>query len=128
MKIVTYVVLLLLISSSLISGQPSNEKNDPVGKWLFAAPYAPEGYTAGTIEVVYSEKKYSATMTFSVGENKFIGDRVRFENDTLYFNVFIEGQDVAVKLKYEDKTKMNGKAIYTKGVVPLFLTKEIKKE
>ena len=67
-------------------------------------------------------------MAFNGTENKFPGDKVKFENDTVSFNVFIEGQDVAVKLKYEDKTKMNGKAIYTKGVVPLFLTKEIKKE
>jgi hypothetical protein len=128
MKIVTYAVFLLLISYSTVSGQTSNEKKDLVGKWLFAAPYAPQGYTAGTIEVGYSEKKYSAIMIFSVGENKFIGDRVRFENDTLYFNVFIEGQDVAVKLKYEDKTKMTGKAIYTEGIVPLLLTKDLKKE
>lgn len=128
MKIFNCALLLLLISSCIISGQTSNEKKNLVGKWLFAAPYAPQGYTAGTIEVGYSENKYSATMIFSVGENKFIGDKVRFENDTLYFNVFIEGQDVAVKLKYEDETKMTGKAIYTEGVVPLSLTKDMKKD
>jgi hypothetical protein len=128
MKRVIYVTLLLLISSSMVSGQTGNVKQDLTGKWLFQAPYAPEGYKDGTIEVGYAEKKYSATMIFSVGENKFIGDKVRFENDTLYFNVFIEGQDVVVKLKYDNETKMTGEAVYNEGIVPLLLTKEIKKE
>jgi len=112
----------------MVSGQTGIIKQDLTGKWLFQAPYAPEGYKDGTIEVGYAEKKYSATMIFSVGENKFIGDKVRFENDTLYFNVFIEGQDVIVKLKYDNETKMTGKAVYNEGIVPLLLTKEIKKE
>lgn len=128
MKRVIYVTLLLLISSCMVSGQTGIIKQDLTGKWLFQAPYAPEGYKDGTIEVGYAEKKYSATMIFSVGENKFIGDKVRFENDTLYFNVFIEGQDVIVKLKYDNETKMTGKAVYNEGIVPLLLTKEIKKE
>jgi len=125
--------LLLILSvipflSVIASSQESKVEKIIVGKWLFQAPYAPDGYKDGTIEIGYAEKKYSAIMIFSVGENKFVGDRVRFENDTLYFNVFIEGQNVVVKLKDQDETKMTGKAVYNEGVVPLLLTKEIKKE
>jgi len=127
-KTLLLFLFVIYFTQLFTSAQFETSKKDPIGKWIFAAPYAPQGYTAGTIEVGYSEKKYSAIMIFSVGENKFIGDRVRFENDTLYFNVFIEGQDVAVKLKYEDETKMTGKAIYTEGIVPLLLTKDLKKE
>ena len=128
MKTLIYVVLLILISSSMISGQNARVKKDPVGKWLFEAPYAPEGYKAGSIEVGYADKKYSATMAFSGTENKFTGNKIKFENDTLLFSVLIESQDVAVKLAFTEETKMAGKAVYSEGVVPLTLTREKKKE
>jgi hypothetical protein len=127
-KTLLFVLSVIFILPAVSSAQTNKVKNDPAGKWLFEAPYAPQGYTAGTIEVVYSDKKYSTTMAFSTTENKFAGDKVKFENDTLTFNVYIEGQDVAIKLAFVEETKMSGKAIYTEGVVPLSLTRATKKE
>ena len=75
-----------------------------------------------------SHKKYAANIVFSGSENKLIGDRVKFENDSLCFHAFIEGQDISVKVKCETETKMAGKAVYSEGVIPLSLTREMKKE
>jgi hypothetical protein len=122
------ILLIILFLPVVADAQNSKTKKDPVGKWLFEAPYAPEGYTAGTIEVGYAEKTYSASMAFKGNESKLTGDRIKFENDTLFFNVFVEGQDVRVSLTLTDETKMSGKAVYSEGVVPLVLTREKKKE
>jgi hypothetical protein len=64
---------------------------------------------------------------FSGSEYKLNGEKVKIENDTISFSVFIEDQDVAVKLKMENSSKMSGKAVYTEGEVPLALTREMKK-
>jgi hypothetical protein len=126
-KIFTLLVFSFL-SVIIVSGQNITKKNNPVGTWKFEAPYAPEGYTSGIIEVGFAEKKYSASMMFSGSEYKLNGEKVKIENDTISFSVFIEGQDVAVKLKMENSSKMSGKAVYTEGEVPLALTREMKKE
>ena len=122
------MLLLMFFSSVITSAQTSKVKKDMIGKWLFEAPYAPEGYTAGSIVVGYADKKYSAIMAFKGSDSTLAGDMVKFENDTLYFSVNVQGQDVAVKLKYDDQTKMTGKAVYSEGEVPLSLTREMKKE
>jgi hypothetical protein len=127
MKRIYFLSLLILIGISVVSAQNSKFKNDPVGKWAFEAPYAPEGFTAGIIEVAYAEKLLTASMMFTGTEYKFSGERVKFESDTLSFNILIQDQDVAVKLKFDSKEKMSGKAVYTEGEVPLSLTREIKK-
>jgi hypothetical protein len=128
MKKVIYLSILVLISSTLASAQTNQVKKNPVGKWLFEAPYAPDGYRAGTIEIVFTDNKYHASMAFSVSDNNFPGVNVKFANDTLSFTVFIENQDVAVSLALTDETKMVGKAVYSEGIVPLALTREKKKE
>ena len=128
MKKVILFFLFIVFSLPDVNAQNNQVDKNPVGTWKFEAPYAPEGFTAGTIEVVYADKKYSATMAFTGNENKFAGDKIKFENDTLYFNVYIEGQNVAVSMAHVDETKMAGKAVYSEGVVPLSLTREMKKE
>lgn len=125
MKKVILFVLFIVFSLPVVTAQNNQKKKDPVGKWKFEAPYAPEGYTSGIIEVGFAEKKYSASMMFSGGEYKLTGEKVKIENDTISFSVFIEGQGVAVKLKMEDSSKMLGKAVYSEGEVPLTLTKYV---
>lgn len=123
MKKLISFILFAVFSLSLLNAQNKEVKTGPVGVWKFEAPYAPEGYTAGIIAIVLAEKKYSATMSFTGSGTKLTGDRVKVVNDSIFFSVFVEGQDVAVKLKLEAETKMSGKAVYTEGEVPLTLTK-----
>lgn len=127
MKKVILLVLSLVLSLPVVTAQNNQVKKDPVGKWKFEAPYAPEGYTSGTIEVGLADKKYSVAMYFTSNETKYSGEMVRYENDTLTFNVLVEGNDVVVTLKLEDLTKMAGKAVYSEGEVPLTLTKVVDK-
>jgi hypothetical protein len=124
MKKLILISLLLAFILPSLSAQSSKVKKDPVGTWKFEAPYAPEEYKAGKIEVTLTDKKYSATMGFSGSESKMAGDRVKFESDTLSFSISLEGQDVTVKLGFIDESKMAGKAVYTEGAVPLSLTRE----
>jgi hypothetical protein len=126
-SLLTLIIITSVIAST-ITAQNKAAKNDPVGKWLFEAPYAPEGYTGGTIEITFSENKYHTSMSFAGTNNNFPGSNVKFQNDTLSFNIFVENQDVAIKLAITEEAKMIGKAIYSEGIVPLSLTREKKKE
>jgi hypothetical protein len=127
MKKVIYLSILLLLSSTIVNTQTNQLIKNPAGKWLFEAPYAPEAYRAGTIEIVFTGSKYHATMAFAKNVNIFPGGNVKFANDTLLFNVFIDNTDVAISLSLTEETKMIGKAVYSDNIVPLTLTREMKK-
>jgi hypothetical protein len=107
------------------SGQTNARKANPVGSWKFEAPYAPEGYTSGTIEVGFTDNKYSASVSFTGSDYKASGYKVSYVNDSLFFLVNIEDQSVSVYLKMTSDTKMTGKSVYTEGEIPLSLTKSI---
>ena len=118
-------LILFIMFSIAVSAQTAPGKKDPVGLWKFEAPYAPEGYTSGTIEVGLADNKYSAAMAFTGSEFKFIGEQVKFKNDSVFFSVLVEGNDVAVVLKIENETKMSGKATWSDGEASLELTKVV---
>jgi len=128
MKKVISFILIVFTGISVISAQSVKEKKDPVGQWKFEAPYAPEGYTSGIIEVGFAEEKYSASIMLPGIEYKFPGEEVKFSNDSLLFIINLEGEYVSLKLKLEDNTKMSGRAYYSEGEIPVTLTKEIIKE
>jgi hypothetical protein len=121
-KILTLLVISIL-SVIVVSGQNTIKKAGPVGSWNFEAPYAPQGYQSGTIAVSMADKKYSATMAFTGNISPMAAEKVSIVNDSLFFFVYVEGQNVSIKLKLEDASKMTGKAVYTEGEVPLTLTK-----
>ena len=122
-KILTFLVL-SFISVIVVSGQNGSKKITPVGTWKFEAPYAPEGFTSGTIVVGLTEQKYSTTISFAGSESKIFGEKVTAVSDSILFSVFLQGQDIKVKLKLEDVLKMTGKAVYPEGEIPLTLTKD----
>jgi len=103
--------------------QSNPAKINPVGTWKFDAPYAPEGYSSGKIIVGLTDQKHTTTMSFTGSEDKLSGENVKALNDSVLFSIFVEGQDVKVMLKLENDTIMSGKAVYSEGEVPLFLTK-----
>lgn len=122
MKKATILLMFLFAVITVSSGQ-TTKKIDPVGTWKFDAPYAPEGYTSGTIVIGLAENKHTATMSFAGSEYKFSGENVKVENDTVSFSIFLEGQDIKVSLKGDADAKLVGKAVYSEGEVPLTLTK-----
>lgn len=122
MKKATILLVLLFAIISVSTGQ-TTKKVDPVGSWKFDAPYAPEGFTTGTIVISLVEQKHTATMSFTGSEYKLNGENVKVENDSVSFSIFLEGQDIKVSLKGDVNEKLVGKAVYSEGEVPLTLTK-----
>jgi hypothetical protein len=120
----TFVIL--FISVIAVSAQSSAKKN-PMGSWKFAAPYAPEGYNSGVIVFDKADQKPTATMSFGGSEYKMNGENLKMKNDSIYYSIFLEGQDIKVLLKIDSDTNMTGKAVYSEGEVPLTLSKIVEK-
>jgi len=127
MRTFTTLFLLLLLSASVISAQDSKTQKSPVGKWKFDAPYAPEGYTSGTIDIAFAENKYSSSISFTGSDYKIPGDQTKVEKENVTFVVMVEGNEVAISLTAENDIKMTGKAVYSEGEIPLTLTKDVPK-
>lgn len=123
-KILSLLVITLFAVSNL-SGQVSSTKASPLGKWKFEAPYAPEGFTTGIIDVSFADNKYSTAISFAGTDYIIPGDKTKVENDSVTFVVLVEGNEVTVNLKAENDAKMTGKAVYSEGEIPLTLTKDI---
>ena len=127
----TRILTLLIISLfavCVVSAQTDSRKNNPVGKWKFEAPYAPEGYNLGTIDIAAAQDKYSTTITFAGSDYKIPGENTKIEKDSVAFVVYLEGDNIAISLKAENDTKMTGKAVYSQGEIPLTLTREPEKK
>jgi hypothetical protein len=123
----TGILTLIIVSFfSVISVNGQNIiKNNPAGTWKFDAPYAPEGYSSGTIVVGIADSKNTTTMSFTGSEFKFEGENVKAVNDSVLFSIYLQGEDIKVMLKMESDTNMTGKAVYSEGEVPLALSKVI---
>ena len=127
MRKFTTLFLLLLLSASVVSAQDSKGQKSPVGKWKFDAPYAPEGYTSGTIDIAFAENKYSSSISFTGSDYKIPGDQTKVEKENVTFVVMVEGNEVAISLTAENDIKMTGKAVYSEGEIPLTLTRDVPK-
>jgi hypothetical protein len=128
MKKSVVAFLVIVLSVTYLSAQDGQSKNNPVGTWKFEAPYAPEGYTSGTIVVGLTDQKHTTTMSFAGSDYKLPGEQVKAVKDSVLFSIYLEGQDIKVMLKMESDTKMTGKAVYSEGEVPLTLTKMLASE
>lgn len=114
---------ILILSVFTLSAQTTQKKLNPVGTWKFEAPTAPEGYTSGNITVAVADKQHSASISFSGSEYKLPGEKVKVTRDSLLFSVYLEGESINMYLRMTPDNKMNGKAVYSQGEVPLTLTK-----
>jgi len=122
------LILFIVLGLSKVYAQDAKTTFNPVGKWQFEAPYAPEGFTDGLIEVALNEAKHVISMSFTGSDYKLPGEQVKFENNVLVFLIYIEGNDITVTLKFDTESKMSGKAVYADGEVPLSLTRIPKKD
>ena len=119
MKQLISLILLTLLSFPAINAQISKVRKDPAGDWKYEATYAPSEYSTGVIKITVAEKKYSAVITFPGSEYKITGENVKYENDSLTFSIYVEGEMVSVVMKMDDASVMTGKALYSMGEVPL---------
>jgi len=117
-----------MISVITLNGQATApNKLNPVGQWSYSAPYAPEGYQSGTIEIGFADGKYAASFSVTGSDYKMPAEKAKFEKDIVTFIVMIEANQIDITLKMESETKMTGKAVYSEGEVPMTLTKVVKK-
>ncbi len=122
-NIFTYLMI-SLFAICAVSAQTTPKKANPVGKWKFEAPYAPEGYNTGTIEFSFAENKYSTFISMPGSDYKIPGEQTKVENDTVSFFVLLDGTQISINLKTESEIKMTGIAVSPDGDIPLTLTKE----
>lgn len=117
----TLLMILLISSAATIPGS----KFDPLGKWKFSAPYAPYGYNTGTIEISLSEEKeYVAILYFENSEFAFYGENVTFSEDIFAFSIFLEGEEIPLKMKLDEDEKMSGSAITPDGEILITARKD----
>jgi len=116
--------LLVLCAFFTVTAQTGSKNQVYMGLWKFEAPYAPEGFTSGTIDVKFANEEYSTSISFPTSGYSLTGETVKLEKDTLAFMVYIEGQEVVVNLKLDGDKKMTGKAVYFGGEIPLTLTRQ----
>jgi hypothetical protein len=128
MKKVLFIAILILACFSNVSAQKRAPKKDPVGKWIFNAPAAPENYQLGIFQVSFNEMKYAATLVFSGSEYLLPADNIVVAKDSLFFSINLENESVVFAFSIKDKKTMTGQATYSGGVVPVTLNKEMKKE
>jgi len=127
MKRITVILIMVLTLASTIKAQKEKVTYEHKGKWLFEAPYAPEGFTSGAIEIGSVEKKLTAVISFTGNDSKMPLENVKFENDSLTCGINIDGAIIAITLKFEEADKMSGKAAAPDGEIPLTLAREKKK-
>lgn len=118
------LLLFALCAIFTATGQTNSKNATHTGKWKFEAPYAPEGFNTGTIDVKFAEDKYTTSISFPTSGYTLAGEKAKVDKDTLSFTVFVEGQEVVVYLKPDTDKKMTGKAVYFEGEIPLTLTKQ----
>ena len=118
------LLLFALCAIFTATGQTNSKNATHTGKWKFEAPYAPEGFNTGTIDVKFAEDKYTTSISFPTSGYTLAGEKAKVEKDNLSFTVFVEGQEVVVYLKSDTDKKMTGKAVYFEGEIPLTLTKQ----
>ena len=129
MKRVLAILFIAFIAlPAMINAQQAPSKFKPVGKWLFEAPSAPEGYTFGSMEIAFAENKYSAAMGLPGSDYKLPAEQVKFENDSLTFKLYIEGEEITISLKPEGADKMTGKASFSGGEIPLTCNRDKEKK
>ncbi len=111
-------ILSLSISGSYLAKAQVNESC--IGIWYFECPYAPEGFNKGTIDI----RQDTVFTTFASMAYKFPSSWVRENDDSLFYNVNINGDEVLYILKNSDNKMLSGEAVTSYGKSPLILTRK----
>lgn len=111
-------VILILITGSFTA--TAQIRNHYLGEWNFRCPEASDGFDNGIIRItddsVYTE--YPGLRYI------FSSNWIKLTNDTLCFNVGMEGQSVACKIKFENENILSGYLETNCSSFLIFLIKE----
>jgi len=123
-KKTAFLFTLMLLLGFLSINVLSASVNDPVGKWKFNAPGAPYGYEQGIIEISKDSDQYKATISFTGMDYKFELEKVKYEDEKLSFNLFLDGEDIYILMVFSEEDKITGKAVYSQGEISLHATRQ----
>jgi hypothetical protein len=112
-----FCFFLILATGSLTAN--AQVKNYCIGEWNFRCPDVSEGFDSRIINITI-DSVYSEYPSLSYA---FFPKRVEFINDTLCFNVEIDGQQSICKIKSEDANILSGHLVTNSGAFPLVLIK-----
>ena len=90
-----------------------------IGTWDQNAPGA-SGYETAKVHI----EKESVTTIFSNSSYKYPASEVKYEYDTLKFNMAVDGEYVKCYLVVKDKTNLVGFATWSTGESDLLLSKK----
>jgi hypothetical protein len=114
-------ILFLALILSMLLLKPvtahAQVKTDVLGKWNVEAPSAPQEYQTSVMQIT----KDSVFTTFPGYDQKFVSTFLKFQNDTLIYN--ISGLEVVCTVTMDGKTKMKGNATWEEGESVMTLTK-----
>jgi len=113
-KTLSFIFLTLILATYSVNAGTA-DKNKPEGKWKFNVVGAPYGYEQGIIEISKEKQEYTGTMSFTGYDYKFTLESLSYEKEQLGFNLYVEGEDVLIVLKFEEEDKLSGKVAYSQG-------------
>lgn len=128
MKKIYVLIMLAGFSFCVLSAQTAKIAKNPVGRWIFEAPYAPYGYNTGTSDIGFKDMTYTVSMTFTEMGYSFTGENVKARNDSLFFDMWIEGTPINIVLSVEQDTLIKGVSNYFEGTVPFTMKRVATKE
>jgi hypothetical protein len=108
------MLVFILASQTLIA----QKKKNFYGNWNFDAPTAPTGYEIGVMTITSDSVFTKYPSYVHVLKSSFMS----FKNDTLTF-VFNPAVEVTVKLTFENKKLLTGKATWLSDESKVTLTK-----
>jgi hypothetical protein len=121
MKRIVLNLIIIVTVSFTISWRLDAQINETfIGKWSFECLLAPAGFNEGLIEIQMD----SVFTQYSDRDYRYSSSWVKMENDTLIFNVDINGEMVVCRLLAVEENKLTGTAGNMEDESPLILTKK----
>jgi hypothetical protein len=121
MKRIVLNLIIIVTVSFTISWRLDAQINETfIGKWSFECLLAPAGFNEGLIEIQMD----SVFTQYSDRDYRYSSRWVKMENDTLIFNVDINGEMVVCRLLAVEENKLTGTAGNMEDESPLILTKK----
>lgn len=104
---ITFIVLLLTVKAI------ANDFNF-LGAWSYSAQDVPYEYAAGTIYINDNNENSDIEIKVKTRYNEYEGQSINIEEDQISFQIYVEGQDVTVTLKFSDN-ELSGTASTVDG-------------
>jgi hypothetical protein len=121
MKRIVLNLIIIVTISFAFSWKLNAQVNEKfIGNWSFECLLAPAGFNEGLIEIQMD----SVFTRYPGSDYRFSSRWVKMENDTLIFNVDINGEMVVCRLLAVEENKLAGTAGTMEDESPLILTKK----